>query len=131
MNTQEQAYIEGFVKRANEYGFNDEEAFEILKEAAKKGAPKRVPGFKNDVKAWADDIKGNAELRAYRAEIKLREGAEKLKEKLQERGGDLKNKLREGAGELGERLRGATTNSKDKLKEIASKGLKGLQRLKK
>lgn len=33
MNT-EQAYIEGFVKRAFEYGFNENEAIEMLKEAA-------------------------------------------------------------------------------------------------
>lgn len=32
MNT-EQAYIEGFVKRAAEYGFTDKEAIELLKEA--------------------------------------------------------------------------------------------------
>ena len=33
MNTQ-QAYITGFVKRASEYGFNENEALELLKEAA-------------------------------------------------------------------------------------------------
>ena len=33
MNAQEQAYIEGFVKRASEYGFDEDEAFSILKEA--------------------------------------------------------------------------------------------------
>jgi hypothetical protein len=33
INPQEQAYIEGFVKRANEYGFNDEQAIELLKQA--------------------------------------------------------------------------------------------------
>jgi delta 1-pyrroline-5-carboxylate dehydrogenase len=33
MNTQE-AYIQGFVKRANEYGFNDRGAIELLKQAA-------------------------------------------------------------------------------------------------
>jgi hypothetical protein len=36
MNTQQQAYIEGFVKRANEYGFNDEQAIELLKQAKLK-----------------------------------------------------------------------------------------------
>jgi hypothetical protein len=34
MTTQEQAYIEGFVKRAAEYGFNENEAVNILKEAS-------------------------------------------------------------------------------------------------
>jgi len=33
MNTKQQAYIEGFVKRANEYGYNQEEALYLLKEA--------------------------------------------------------------------------------------------------
>lgn len=33
MGTQAQAYIQGFVKRANEYGFNNDEAVELLKEA--------------------------------------------------------------------------------------------------
>ena len=33
MNTQEQAYTEGFVKRANEYGFSEAEAIELLKQS--------------------------------------------------------------------------------------------------
>jgi hypothetical protein len=33
MTTQEQAYIEGFVKRASEYGYSEDQAFHILKEA--------------------------------------------------------------------------------------------------
>jgi hypothetical protein len=33
MNTQEQAYINGFVKRASEYGFSDEQAMELCKQA--------------------------------------------------------------------------------------------------
>jgi acyl carrier protein len=33
MNTQQQAYIEGFVKRASEYGFSEAEAVELLKSA--------------------------------------------------------------------------------------------------
>jgi hypothetical protein len=33
MNTQEQAYLQGFVKRAGEYGFNYEEAIALLKKA--------------------------------------------------------------------------------------------------
>ena len=33
MNTQQQAYIEGFVKRASEYGLNQGEAIELLKQA--------------------------------------------------------------------------------------------------
>ena len=35
--TTEQAYIEGFVKRASEYGFNENEAVELLKSAAEDG----------------------------------------------------------------------------------------------
>jgi hypothetical protein len=33
MNTQEQAYIQGFVKRASEYGFNNDEAISLFKQA--------------------------------------------------------------------------------------------------
>jgi hypothetical protein len=33
MNTQQQAYIEGFVKRASEYGFSEAEAIELLKQS--------------------------------------------------------------------------------------------------
>ena len=29
MNTQEQAYLEGFVKRAAEYGFDEDEAMDL------------------------------------------------------------------------------------------------------
>ena len=35
MNTQ-QAYIKGFVKRANEYGFSEQEAVELLKQSAEQ-----------------------------------------------------------------------------------------------
>lgn len=35
----EQAYIEGFVKRAAEYGFNEQEALNILKQATAADAP--------------------------------------------------------------------------------------------
>jgi hypothetical protein len=34
MNTQQQAYINGFVKRASEYGFKEREALNILKQAS-------------------------------------------------------------------------------------------------
>lgn len=45
MNT-EQAYIEGFVKRASEYGFSEHEAIELLKQAGKKiGVPKKAPSI--------------------------------------------------------------------------------------
>ena len=37
MNTQEQAYTEGFVKRASEYGFSEAEAIALLKQAAPQG----------------------------------------------------------------------------------------------
>ena len=43
--TTEQAYINGFVKRANEHGFTDNEAIEILKEAGlpiSRKSPKKV-----------------------------------------------------------------------------------------
>jgi hypothetical protein len=36
MNTVEQAYINGFVKRASEYGYNEQQAFELLKNAGYK-----------------------------------------------------------------------------------------------
>ena len=36
--TTDEAYIEGFVKRAAEYGFSEVEAVEILKRAAEKAA---------------------------------------------------------------------------------------------
>ena len=35
MTTQQQAYVEGFVKRASEYGFSEDEAFNVLKEASR------------------------------------------------------------------------------------------------
>jgi hypothetical protein len=35
MNTQQQAYINGFVKRASEYGFSEAEARKLLKEATR------------------------------------------------------------------------------------------------
>jgi hypothetical protein len=34
MTNQEQAYINGFVKRANEYGLSEQEALELLKSAS-------------------------------------------------------------------------------------------------
>jgi hypothetical protein len=48
MNTQEQAYINGFVKRAAEYGIDENEALEILKEAA--------PHFINDVREGLSNL---------------------------------------------------------------------------
>jgi hypothetical protein len=36
MNTTQQAYIEGFVKRAGEYGFSEIEAIDLLKNAAEQ-----------------------------------------------------------------------------------------------
>ena len=39
MNIQEQAYIEGFVKRASEYGFSQDEAISLLKSATAADAP--------------------------------------------------------------------------------------------
>lgn len=37
MNTQEQAYINGFVKRASEYGLNETQSIELLKQAKRIG----------------------------------------------------------------------------------------------
>jgi hypothetical protein len=42
MHAQEQAYIEGFVKRAMEHGFNENEAVELLKEAARGAGAARL-----------------------------------------------------------------------------------------
>ena len=39
MNTQKQAYIEGFVKRAAEYGFSENEAVKLLKQSGIADAP--------------------------------------------------------------------------------------------
>jgi hypothetical protein len=39
MTTQQQAYINGFVKKASEYGFNENEAIDILKQATVADAP--------------------------------------------------------------------------------------------
>lgn len=46
MNTQEQAYINGFVKRANEHGFTDKEAVEILKQASPQSATSFMENYK-------------------------------------------------------------------------------------
>lgn len=59
--TSEQAYVDGFVKRAAEYGFDETEAMNILKQAmaempmASKGKtpPPKVP---NSIKGNANDI---------------------------------------------------------------------------
>lgn len=63
MTTQEQAYINGFVKRAAQYGFAEQEAINILKQAmgempmAKKKpiakTPSKVP---NSIKGNANDV---------------------------------------------------------------------------
>lgn len=37
MNTHQQAYIEGFIKRANEYGYNENQAIELLKLSSSMG----------------------------------------------------------------------------------------------
>jgi len=61
MTQQEQAYIEGFVKRAAEYGFSEVEAINFLKQAAgempmvgKRKAP--APKVPNSIKGNANDI---------------------------------------------------------------------------
>jgi hypothetical protein len=46
MNTQEQAYIEGFVKRATEHGLSAHEAIELFKQAAPGVAVPAKPAVK-------------------------------------------------------------------------------------
>jgi hypothetical protein len=58
MNTQEQAYIEGFVKRASEYGFSYNEAIELLKSATAADAPalqNYTPTFEEGIR----NVQGN------------------------------------------------------------------------
>lgn len=50
----EQAYIEGFVKRASEYGFSENEAFAILKEAQISLKP--ITSMMAPVKALTDNV---------------------------------------------------------------------------
>lgn len=67
--TTEQAYIEGFVKRAAEYGFNENEAIEMLKEAARgaesiafamqKGIRGATKQSKKEFKNFANEILKN------------------------------------------------------------------------
>jgi hypothetical protein len=52
MNKQQQAYIEGFVKRASEYGFSENEAVEILKRA-NAPAPVAAPAHVGARRAFA------------------------------------------------------------------------------
>ena len=56
-----QAYINGFVKRANEYGYTNEQAIAFLKQAMGEMpmAGKAKPPVKPPVKV-PDSIKGNA-----------------------------------------------------------------------
>jgi hypothetical protein len=61
MTQQEQAYIEGFVKRAAEYGFNEAEAINFLKQAAGEmpmaGKPKApAPKVPSAIKGNANDV---------------------------------------------------------------------------
>jgi hypothetical protein len=64
MNTQEQAYINGFVKRAAEYGYNEQQAIAIYKQAmgempmASKIKPpvKPIPKIPNSIKGNANDV---------------------------------------------------------------------------
>lgn len=58
MTPQEQAYIEGFVKRASEYGFSESEAVEILKQAM--GEMEMAKKTKIPVPRVPSGIKGNA-----------------------------------------------------------------------
>jgi hypothetical protein len=55
MNTQ-QAYIEGFVKRASQYGFSYNEAISLLKQAALTGDQHKLD-INHDGKIGASDLK--------------------------------------------------------------------------
>lgn len=56
MNTQEQAYINGFVKRASEYGFSYNEAISLLKQSALTGDQHKLD-VNHDGKIEASDLK--------------------------------------------------------------------------
>lgn len=64
MNTQEQAYLQGFVKRANEYGFNDEEAISLFKQALLSPAlmGKKAPTVKPPMKPSKPVIPNEADM---------------------------------------------------------------------
>ena len=52
MNTQEQAYINGFVKRAAEYGYSENDATQLAKEAMRgAGAVNLAAGLKSPILA--------------------------------------------------------------------------------
>ena len=85
MNTQEQAYLEGFVKRASEYGFDENEAVNLLKESSfgkmlnrlKKAKPdkfshaaqqyNREAGFVDQLMTRHPEIRRGADLHALAA----------------------------------------------------------------
>lgn len=69
MTTQQQAYIIGFVKRANEYGFSDQEALGILKEASELKGNQYKLDVDKDGKIEASDLK----------KLRQRKQAEELK----------------------------------------------------
>ena len=58
MNTQHQAYIDGFVKRAAEYGLNENEALDILKQATAADAPamQQEPSFAQGAKNFGKNL---------------------------------------------------------------------------
>jgi hypothetical protein len=57
MTTQQQAYIEGFVKRANEYGFSNQEALSILKQASELKGNQHKLDVDKDGKIEASDLR--------------------------------------------------------------------------
>ena len=57
MTPQQQAYIEGFVKRANEYGFSNDEAVAILKQAAELKGDQHKLDVDKDGKIEGSDLK--------------------------------------------------------------------------
>ena len=83
MSTQEQAYIEGFVKRAAEYGFDENEAVEILKEAARRkmrnGKPFSTAGY-NPFEGVVSGVGEKLKETAHSAVNKLKDSGSKLKD---------------------------------------------------
>jgi hypothetical protein len=57
MNTQQQAYIYGFVKRASEYGYSEQEAINILKAATELKGDQHKLDVDHDGKIEASDLK--------------------------------------------------------------------------
>ena len=107
MTTQQQAYIEGFVKRAAEYGFNEDEAVNILKEAgalttiakmeASGANPKVLKRILSSRKQLADEIRHSRNSAAqWNKSDKMQEALRRpSKDFLQQEGHSSLNELNE------------------------------------